>query len=112
MLTQLTDSTQGVRGASGWAGDRWELLEKDGHQAFAIKSVWDSEADATTFFRTFSQAMQNRYFGARVEEASDARQALTATSAATEVRRRAATVVAVISFDRDTAQSIADAIAD
>jgi len=112
MLTQLTDSTQGVRGAGGWAGDRWELLEKDGHQAFAIKSVWDSEADATTFFRTFSQAMQNRYFGARVEEASDARQALTATSAATEVRRRAATVVAVISFDRDTAQSIADAIAD
>src|SRR5439155_1910336 len=25
ILTQLTDSTRGVRGASGWAGDRWEL---------------------------------------------------------------------------------------
>ncbi len=110
ILTQLTDSTQGVRGATGWAGDRWELLEKDGHQALAIKSVWDSTSDAATFFRTFSQAMQNRYFGASVVDASDTRQALTATNAATDVRRDGSTVVAVISFDRATANAIADAV--
>jgi hypothetical protein len=110
ILTQLTDSTTGVRGASGWAGDRWELLEKDGHQALAIKSMWDSDAEATTFFKTFAQAMQNRYFGAKVEAASDARQALTATNAATEVRREGSTVVAVISFDRPTAEAIANAV--
>jgi hypothetical protein len=111
LLTQLIDSTRGVRGASGWAGDRWELLEKDGRDAVVIKSVWDSQAEARTFLQTFGQAMQNRYFGARVEAASDARQALTASNAATEVRRAGpTTVVAVISFDRPSAEAIADAI--
>ena len=52
ILTQLTDSTSGVRGASGWSGDRWALLEKDGRQALVIKSVWDSDAEASTFFKT------------------------------------------------------------
>ncbi len=110
ILTQLTDSTTGVRGASGWAGDRWELIEKDGHPALASKSMWDSEADAATFFKTFSQAMQNRYFGAQVVEASSSRQALTATNAATDVRRDGTTVYAVISFDRASADSIAEAL--
>jgi hypothetical protein len=77
----------------------------------AIKSVWDNDASARTFFDAFSQAMKNRYFGAQVEEASATRQALTATNAATEVRRNATTVVAVISFDRPTANAIADAVA-
>jgi hypothetical protein len=110
ILTQLTDSTSGVRGASGWSGDRWELLERDGRQALAIKSVWDTPADATTFFKTFSQAMVNRYFGATVEEASQTRQALTATNAATDVRRDGSTVYCVISFDRTSADAIAEAI--
>jgi hypothetical protein len=110
ILTQLTDSTSGVRGASGWSGDRWALLEKDGRQAVVIKSVWDSDAEATTFFKTWAQAMRNRYFGARVEAASDTRAALTTPSAATEVRRVGSTVVAVISFDRASADAIADAV--
>src|SRR5262249_48152750 len=109
ILTQLTDSTSGVRGASGWAGDRWALLEKDGRQALVDKSVWDSDADAKLFTQTFGQAMQNRYFGSRVDSATDTRQALTAAQAATEVRRGGRTVVAVISFDRPTAEAIADA---
>jgi hypothetical protein len=110
ILTQLTDSTTGVRGAGGWSGDRWELLEKDGHQALVVKSVWDSDADATNFFQAFGQAMQNRYFGAQVEAATDTRAALTASNAATEVRKNGSTVVAVISFDRPTAEAIAKAV--
>jgi hypothetical protein len=110
VITQLVDSTTGVRGASGWAGDRWELLEHNGHQALAIKSVWDSDASARTFFEAFSQAMQNRFFGAQIEEASPARQALTVTNAATDIRINASTVVVVISFDRSTADAIAAAI--
>jgi hypothetical protein len=107
MLSQLTDTAHGVRGASGWAGDRWELLEQDGHQAVVIKSVWDSDNAARNFFDTLAQAMTNRFFGATVEEASASRQALTAPNAATEVRRDGSTVVAVISFDRPTAEAIA-----
>jgi hypothetical protein len=110
ILTQLTDSTRGVRGASGWAGDRWELLEKGGHQAVVIKSVWSSEGAASTFFDTFAQGLSNRFFGAQVEEASSTRRALTTANAATEVRRNGTTVVAVISFDRSSAEAIAEAV--
>jgi hypothetical protein len=110
VLTQMTDSATGVRGASGWSGDRWELLEKGGRQALVSKSVWDSEADATTFFQTFSQATQNRYFGAQVDAATDTRAALTTSNAATEVRKNGNTVVAVISFDRPSAEAIANAV--
>jgi hypothetical protein len=110
VLTQLTDSTTGVRGASGWAGDRWALLEKDGHQALVSKSVWESDAAAQLFLQTFGQAMQNRYFGAHIEEASATRQALTAEQTATEFRRDGSTVVAVISYDRRTAEAIANAV--
>jgi hypothetical protein len=110
MLTQLSDSASGVRGTNGWAGDRWELLEKDGHQAVVLKTTWDTSSAARNFFDTFSQAMKNRYFGATVEEASATRQALTATNAATEVRRNGNDVLAVISFDRPTAETIADTV--
>jgi hypothetical protein len=110
VLSQLTDSTRGVRGASGWAGDRWQLLEKDGRQALVIKSLWDSDNEARTFLETFGLAMRNRFAGAKEEEASVTRQALTASTAATEVRRDGATVVAVIAFDRPTAEAIAAAV--
>jgi hypothetical protein len=110
ILTQLTDSTRGVRGASGWAGDRWQLLEKDGRQALVIKSVWDSDNEARTFLETFGLAMRNRFAGAKQEEASPTRQALSASTAASEVRRNAATVVVVIAFDRATAETIANVV--
>ena len=110
VLSQLTDSTRGVRGASGWAGDRWQLLEKDGRPALVIKSVWDSDNEARTFLETFGLAMKNRFAGAKEEEASTTRQALTASTAASEVRRDGATVVAVIAFDRPTAEAIATAV--
>ncbi|MBV9596320.1 MAG: hypothetical protein JOZ87_05610 [Chloroflexi bacterium] len=110
IVTQLIDSTTGVRATDGWSGDRWELLEKDGQQALVTKSQWDTDAQATAFFQAFAQAMQNRYFGAQVESATDTRAALTATNAATEVRKSGNTVVAVISFDRPTAEAIANAV--
>jgi hypothetical protein len=54
--------------------------------------------------------LRNRFVGATEVEASPTRQALTAADAATEVRRSAATVVVVISFDRPTAESILAAV--
>jgi hypothetical protein len=110
MLTQLTNSQRGVRGASGWGGDRWALLEKDGQQALVIKSVWDTDNDARNFFDTFSLGLKNRFTGAKEEAVSTSRQALTASTAATEVRRTGANVTVVISFDRPTAEAIAAAV--
>ncbi|MCA1645446.1 MAG: hypothetical protein LC797_08260 [Chloroflexi bacterium] len=110
ILTQLTNPTRGARGASGWGGDRWTLLEKDGQQAVVIKTVWDTESDARNFFDTFSLALKNRFAGATEDEASTSRQALTTSATATEVRRNAATVVVVISFDRPSAEAIATSV--
>jgi hypothetical protein len=45
-----------------------------------------------------------------VDEASPSRQALTASDAATEVRRNGANVLVVISFDRPTAEAIVAAV--
>jgi hypothetical protein len=110
ILSQLTDTATGVRGSSGWGGDRWELLEKDGHQALVISSVWDTQNDAKNFFETFGLAMKNRFPAANTEEASATRQALTAPTAATEVRRNGLNVLVVLSFDRSSAESIVAAL--
>jgi hypothetical protein len=110
ILSQLTDTATAVRGSSGWGGDRWELLEKDGRQALVISSVWDTENDARNFFTTFGLAMKNRFVGATEEEASVTRQALTTPTAATEVRRNGQAVLCVISFDRASAEAIVAAL--
>ncbi len=110
ILEQLTDATRAARGSAGWGGDRWMLLEKDGKQALVIKSVWDSENDARDFFDTFALAMRNRFPGARQDESSPTRQALTATANATELRRDGQNVLAVISFDRPSAEAIVAAL--
>ena len=110
ILEQLTDRARAVRSASGWGGDRWQLLEKDGRQALVIKSVWDTENDARNFFEAFSLGLKNRFTAATVDEASASRQALTASDAATEVRRNGANVLVVISFDRPTAEAIVAAV--
>jgi hypothetical protein len=106
VLEQLTDPTRAVRGSAGWGGDRWQLLEKDGRQALVIKSVWDTETDARNFFELFGLALRNRFSGAKQEETTETRQALTAPTNATELRRNGQTVVVVISFDRPSAEQI------
>jgi len=110
LLSQLTDPTHGVRGSAGWAGDRWELLEKDGHQALVISTVWDTQNDARNFFQTFALAMNNRFPAAQEEAASATRQALTAATSATEIRRNGQSVVAILSYDRPTAEAIASVL--
>jgi hypothetical protein len=110
ILSQLTDTATGVRGSNGWSGDRWELLEKDGRQALVISTVWDTENDARNFFNAFGLAMSNRFVGAKQEEASATRQALTASNAATEVRKNGQSVLVVISFDRPSAEAIVAAL--
>jgi hypothetical protein len=110
IMQQLTDETRAVRGATGRGGDRWLLLDKDGRSAFVLKSVWDTDNDARDFFDTFGLAMRNRFAGAKQEEASATRQALTASTAATDVRRDGRGVLVVVSFDRASADQIIAAI--
>jgi hypothetical protein len=106
VLQQLSDRPSAVRGSSGWGGDRWQLLEKDGKPALVLKSVWDSDNDARNFFQAMGTGLTNRFFGARQEELSASRQALTTASAATELRRDGVNVTMVISFDRPSAEAL------
>jgi hypothetical protein len=110
ILTQLTNRPRAVRAAGGWAGDRWQLLEKDGRQALVIKTVWDSEAEARTFFDTVGLGFRNRFATAQVEESSATRQALTSADAATDVVRDGVNVLVVISFDRPSAEAIVSSV--
>ena len=106
VLEQLTDQTRAVRGSSGWAGDRWQLLEKDGRQALVLSTVWDSDNDARNFYDTFGLALRNRFAGARQDAQTATRQALTAATGASDLRRDGQKVVAVISFDRPSSDAI------
>ncbi|GAC1322699.1 MAG: hypothetical protein NVSMB2_20110 [Chloroflexota bacterium] len=106
ILEQLTDRAHAVPGASGWSGDRWQLVEKDSHTALVSKSVWDNDAAAKRFFETLGLGMQQRYFGAQQDEWTATREALTAPAAAVEIHRDSTTVTWIIAADRATAQAL------
>jgi hypothetical protein len=106
MLEEYVDANRASRAAAGWGGDRWSLLEKDGRQALVLATVWDSPNDAREFFDAEGLALKNRFSGARQEEASENRQALTAATNATDVRINGANVQVVLSFDRASADAI------
>ena len=108
-LERFTDRTRAQRGAAGWAGDRWSLLEKDDRQAVVLKTVWETDNDAQQFFDTFGLALKNRFGGAK-EDASTDHQSLLASTNASDVRRSAQTVTAVISFDRPSVDAILTAL--
>jgi hypothetical protein len=41
---------EAVKASTGWAGDRYQVLEKDGKAGFVWRSSWESENDAREFF--------------------------------------------------------------
>ncbi|MBV9356186.1 MAG: hypothetical protein JO023_11740 [Chloroflexi bacterium] len=106
---QFTDHARAVQGTSGWAGDRWQVLEKDGRDALVLQTTWDSETAAKAFFDMYGLALANRFGGAHQEAMTDSRQALTAATDATELRVTGKDVLVVISFDRPTAEALATA---
>ena len=111
ILTQLTDRARGVRGSSGWGGDRFALLERDNQQALVLKTVWDSPADAKNFFEVMSAALKGRFSSATEDEVNASRQALSTSGWATVLRRVGATqVLVVLSFDRPSADGIMSAV--
>jgi hypothetical protein len=102
--------TDASRVASGWSGDQWQLVEKDGRAAIVVKSSWETPAAANEFFDTYARGLRSRFASAMTEESSATRQALTTPVAATDLQVHDSDVVAVIAFDRDTANALAAAI--
>lgn len=110
LLARYGDPANSVQATAGWAGDRWQLLEKDGQQAVALRTVWDTEEAASAFFAAYGQGLKTRFDGARTEADTPTRQALTTSSAAAELRRNGREVLGVLSFDRPSAEALVAAV--
>jgi len=52
---------QATKGASGWAGDRYQVLDKDGKAGFVWRTSWDSETEAKEFFDFANQYVVPTY---------------------------------------------------
>jgi hypothetical protein len=104
-----SDRPDAARVAAGWAGDRWQLVEKDGRSAIVVKSTWESADAARSFFGAYSRGLRMRFDSAMTEEASSTRQALWTPVTATDVRLQGSDVLGVIAFDRESASALVDA---
>jgi hypothetical protein len=101
---------EAVRVAGGWRGDQWQLVEQDGRSAIVLRSTWDSPTAASAFFDAYARGLRARFDSAVAEESSATRQALTTPVAATDLRLQGNDVLTVIAFDRDSANTIVDAV--
>ena len=111
MLEQwAADHSAAMRTASGWAGDQWQLVEKEGRSAIVLKSTWETPEAAQAFYSAYTRGLRTRFDSAMVEESSSTRQALTTPVTATDVRMQGSDVLTVIAFDRESAGAIVDAV--
>src|SRR5207237_9870868 len=98
------------RTAAGWAGDQWQLVEKEGRSAIVVKSTWETPEAAKAFYSAYTRGLRARFDSAMVEESSSTRQALTTPVTATDVRLLGSDVFTVIAFDRESAAAIVAAV--
>ena len=61
LYQQLNDQNEAVRGASGWDGDRYAVVNTPQGQGIVWLTVWDSQVEAGEFFHLAGQAVEARY---------------------------------------------------
>lgn len=61
LYAHLQDEAAAVRGAAGWDGDRYQVIETASGPAFAWVTVWDTEDEAAEFAQLFRRAVEARY---------------------------------------------------
>lgn len=59
LFQQLNDQNDAVQGATGWDGDRYEII--DNGKGIAWVTAWDSPTDASEFFDLLGKVMKKRY---------------------------------------------------
>jgi hypothetical protein len=84
---QLNDQNAAVRGAAGWAGDRYQVLDVPGGTAMIWVSIWDNPVDAAQFVDLLSQTATAR-FGAAKAHGTWTRGTRTVTIAPVEIHGR------------------------
>ena len=74
VLNRFLERHTAVRASQGWDGDRFELFEHpNGNSAFVLRSVWDTEKDASEFAAAYSDVVQKKYPTAQLVNAGDSR---------------------------------------
>lgn len=71
LIRQFTEESLAQRASAGWDGDLMELFESPGRIGFVLRSVWDSEQDATEFFEAYRQLVLKKYPDAELIESSE-----------------------------------------
>ncbi len=61
LYQQLNDQNEAVRGASGWDGDRYAVVNTPQGQGIVWLTVWDSPVEGGEFFHLAGQAVEVRY---------------------------------------------------
>jgi hypothetical protein len=61
LFQQLNDQNEAVRGATGWDGDRYAVVNTPQGQGIVWLTVWDSPVEAGEFFHLAGQAVEARY---------------------------------------------------
>jgi hypothetical protein len=61
LFQQLNDQNEAVRGATGWNGDRYAVVNTAQGQGIVWLTVWDSSVEAGEFFHLAEQAVEARY---------------------------------------------------
>jgi len=104
-------SIQASRVASGWSGDRWQLVERNGSTALLLRSTWSSSDAATSFFTSYTAGLRVRLADAALDDSSAGREALTTPATVTDVRLLGSDVITVIAPDRATADAVVGLVA-
>jgi hypothetical protein len=61
LFEQLKDQNEAVRGATGWDGDRYVVVNTPQGEGIALVTVWDSSVDAGEFYDLAGQAIEKRF---------------------------------------------------
>lgn len=70
LFEYLRDQSSAVRGAAGWDGDRYQLIETPRGDALTWVTVWDTSIDAAEFFDMLDMALIKRHGAIRPGSAS------------------------------------------
>jgi hypothetical protein len=71
LFQHLNDQNEAVRGATGWDGDRYEVVNTPQGQGIVWLTVWDSQVEAGEFFHMATQAVEKRFSTKAVAGSTD-----------------------------------------
>jgi hypothetical protein len=61
LFQHLNDQNEAVRGATGWDGDRYAVVNTPQGQGIVWLTVWDSQVEAGEFFNMAGDAVEKRF---------------------------------------------------